>query len=154
MGYVEEIRQLVGHRPLILPGSVVMVIDNKDRVLMQRRKSTSYGKWGLPGGIMELGETLEDTAIREVKEEAGLEIGELTLLDLYSGPNNFMEASNGDQFYVVTAAYWTKEFKGEVKIDRNESLDMKFIELDNLPDEIVKSHRRFIEKYIKENHRR
>lgn len=55
---------------------------------------------------MELGESMEDTARREVFEETGLCLGELKLIDIFSGSDNFVTAQNGDEFYCVTAAYY------------------------------------------------
>ncbi|WP_347342956.1 NUDIX domain-containing protein [Lysinibacillus pakistanensis] len=63
------LRQYVGHQPIILPGSAVIILNNANEVLLQKRYE---GGWGLPGGLMELGESLEDTAKREVFEETGL----------------------------------------------------------------------------------
>ncbi len=54
MGYIEDIRKLVGHRPLILVGAVVVMVDEHGRILLQQRKFPK-GSWGLPGGLMELG---------------------------------------------------------------------------------------------------
>ncbi len=71
MGYVEELRKIVGHRPLILVGAVVLVINENGYVLLQQR-TEPYGKWGLPGGLMELSESPEETAYREVYEETGI----------------------------------------------------------------------------------
>jgi 8-oxo-dGTP pyrophosphatase MutT (NUDIX family) len=85
MNYVRDLRKLVGHTPLILPGSVVLILNNQNELLF----ATSNGWLGLPGGLMELGESLEDTARREVKEETGLDIGDLKLLGVFSGKNTF-----------------------------------------------------------------
>lgn len=148
MNYVEEIRQIVGHRPLILAGSVIVVIDDRDRILLQKRKSTSYGMWGLPGGLMELGESTEDTARREVYEETGLIVGKLNLIDIFSGADNYLKIPNGDECYFVTAAYYTREVKGEIQMDERESLDLNFVPIDNLPDNIVKSHKKIIDRFI------
>lgn len=75
--YIMDLRKVVGARPLIVPGSVVFVYDHEGRVLLHRRGDN--GCWGFPGGVMELGESFEDTARREVFEETGLLVGELTL---------------------------------------------------------------------------
>jgi 8-oxo-dGTP pyrophosphatase MutT (NUDIX family) len=148
MNYVEELREIVGHRPLILAGSVTVVMDDYNRILLQKRKSTSYGMWGLPGGLMELGESTEETARREVYEETGLIIGKLNLIDVFSGADNFLKVPNGDECYFVTVAYYTREVKGEIKIDERESLDLSFVSIADLPDNIVKSHKKIIERFI------
>ena len=68
MGYIEDLRKLVGHRRLILCGSSVVIRNEKGELLLQERRHPS-GRWAFPGGLMELGESTEDTARREVREE-------------------------------------------------------------------------------------
>lgn len=148
MSYVEDLRKIVGHRPLILVGAVTIIINNKKRILLQKRKATSFGMWGLPGGLMELGESTEDTARREVLEETGLTIGNLNLIDVFSGPGNFLKVQNGDEFYSVTVAYYTNEVNGNLVIDESESLGFSFFDINQLPDNIVKSHRKMINKFL------
>lgn len=130
MGYIEELRSLVGNKPLILVGAAAVVIDNLGRVLLQKK---SQKVWGLPGGFMELGESLEDTARREVFEETGIRIGRLSLLRIFSGPDHFQTLWNGDQFYSVTAVYLSKDIEGEIKADGVESLEVGFFPLNELP---------------------
>ncbi|WP_248929692.1 NUDIX hydrolase [Paenibacillus hamazuiensis] len=147
MGYIEELREIVGHRPLIFVGSVVIIKDSQGRILMQQRRHP-YGTWGLPGGLMELGESTEDTARREVLEETGLSIGELHLIDVFSGKDNFVVAENGDEFYAVVIAYWTDDVRGKLINDEKESLGCAFMQVNKLPDTVVKSHKRIIERYL------
>lgn len=147
MGYVSELRKLVGHRPLILPGSVVLIFNEDSEVLLQHRID---GGWGLPGGIMEMGESLEETARREVKEETGLILGELKLAGVFSGPEYFLRVANGDELYSVTAVYFTNDIQGEIKMDESESVELQFFSLDQLPAGLTESYLRFIKHYIKE----
>lgn len=148
MNYVEYIRQYVGHKPVILVGAVVIIVNEEEEVLLQQRKSTSYGSWGLPGGLMELKESTEETARREVMEETGLKVSALKLEEVMSGEDCHLKVSNGDEFYSVTIVYSTNDYEGEINVDEDESLDIRFHKLSDLPEEMVGSHRRMIVNYI------
>lgn len=148
MGYVEDLRKIVGHRPLILTGSVVIVLNKQNNVLLQQRKYP-YGVWGLPGGLMELGESTEECARREVWEETGLTIGDLELISVSSGKNHYVKAQNGDEFYVVTIVYMTKDIvQGNPQVHDDESLQIKYFPLHQLPNNMVGSHRKAIHNYL------
>ncbi|WP_077603536.1 NUDIX hydrolase [Oceanobacillus sojae] len=145
MDYVKELRKLVGTRPLILPGSVVIMLNNDNQILLQHRHD---GGWGVPGGLMELGESLEDTARREVKEEIGLTIGALKLLDVFSGPDYYFKVSNGDELYSVTAVYLTNDIQGEMNIDKHESIDFRYFHTDDLPDTLTFEAKNYMKPYL------
>lgn len=147
MGYVEELRAVVGHRPLIFVGAVVVIVDEEGRLLLEERKFPK-DVWGLPGGLMELGESTEDTAKREVMEETGLTVDELNLINVYSGPQHFVVAENGDEFYVVTIAYYSNKYQGELIVDQKESLSFQFFSPTELPDKMVGSHRVVIDEFL------
>lgn len=148
MGYVEEdLRAIVGQRPLIFVGAVTIIVDDMEQILLQRRRHP-YGVWGLPGSLMELGESVEDTARREVLEETGLTIEALELIGVLLGRENFVQVPNGDQFYVVTIAYTTRQFRGTLKVNDGESLGLEFINLSTFQGEIVKSHRKILDMYL------
>lgn len=150
MDYVRDLRKLVGTRPLILPGAVVLIINEQDEVLLQHRTD---GNWGLPGGLMELAESLEETAAREVEEETGLKVGKLTLVGVFSGPEYYMKVANGDELYAVTAVYSTHEYSGNMEANPDESQDLRFYAFDNLPRGLTKSYRGFVEAYLEQqNH--
>ncbi len=146
MGYVEELRKLVGNRPLILFGAVVLLLDEKEHVLLQQR-TEPRGRWGLPGGLMELGESPEDTARREVFEETGIQVQQLQLLNVYSGPNYFVKLANGDEFQTVTAAYYTHAYEGELTVNQSEAYALQFFAIHELPEDMVGSHKRMVEAY-------
>ncbi|WP_281974286.1 NUDIX hydrolase [Halobacillus litoralis] len=146
MGYVEDLRAIVGHRPLIFVGAVVIISDEEGKVLLQQRTSP-YGAWGLPGGLMELGESTEEVAEREVYEETGLKVENLQLMNVYSGENQFIKAANGDEFYVVTTVYYTKEFHGDYQMGPDESLQFQFIHPDYFPEQMIRSHREMLKEF-------
>lgn len=85
MDYINYLRNMVGHEKVIMVSAGVIVFDRENRILLQKR--TDNGYWGHPGGFMELGETIQDTARREVFEETGLELGKLEFFDIHSGLN-------------------------------------------------------------------
>ncbi|NBD25522.1 NUDIX hydrolase [Paenibacillus glycinis] len=145
MEYYKFLRQYVGNCPLILPGASVIIINAMGHILLQRRTS---GYWGLPGGLMELGESLQDTARREVKEETGLDIKAITLLDVFSGTEYFRRMENGDEVYAVTAVYFTSEFEGELSSDNNESVDLRYFPLNGLPVNIGTAYAHFLDSFI------
>lgn len=79
---------------------------------------------------------MEQTARREVREETGLQVGEMALLGVFSGPELFNEYPNGDQVYNVTAAHTTRDVRGECQVDDKEGVEVRFFPLRNLPEEI------------------
>lgn len=72
MSYINDLRKYVGHNPILTAGVGLLVFNSEDKILMQLR--TDYNLWGFPGGSMELGESFEDVAIRELKEELNLNL--------------------------------------------------------------------------------
>ncbi|MEH7305831.1 NUDIX hydrolase [Neobacillus drentensis] len=132
MGYMEDLRKIIGNQPLILVGAVVAVIDEKGKILLQKRPE---GVWGLPGGLLELGESVEEAGRREVFEETGVEIGQLQLVEVFSGRQYFRKLPNGDEFYPVTIAYLSKDIKNRtIQIDRKETIDAGFFPIHELPE--------------------
>ncbi|GIM27639.1 DNA mismatch repair protein MutT [Clostridium polyendosporum] len=146
MNYVKYIRDRVGNDVINLIGVNVLIINENNQILLQKRGTFPY-KWGLVGGITELGESLEETAIREAKEETGLDIKELNLLGTTSGEKCYIDFPNGDKAYFITVGYFTKSFSGELKIDNLETKELKFFSYEELPDNIPNSHRIMLDKY-------
>ncbi|AUD25703.1 NUDIX hydrolase [Bacillus cereus group sp. BC251] len=145
MGYIEELRKVVGSRPLNLAGVAVAVFNEQGQILLQQRRN---GIWGVPGGFVELGESTEEAGRREVFEETGVEIGTLQLISIFSGKEFFVKLPNGDEFYPITIAYLCKDIKGGLlKADGIESLSVQFFDFDKLPENISP----FIKKLIEQN---
>lgn len=151
MGYIMELRELVGKRPLIMTSAGVLVLDEKDRLLLAHR--TDNEMWGLPGGSMEPGETLEETAKRELFEEAGLVGNNMKLLDLFSGEDLYYMYPNGDEVYIVAAIYICRDYSGTLKADGEEMRELQFFDCENLPPHINPADRPVINRlrtYLKE----
>lgn len=132
MGYIEELRGVVGHRTLLLTGVGVGVFNEEGEILLQKNFDD---KWGIPGGFMELGESAEEAGRREVLEETGIQIGKLELLTVVSGKQTFKVLKNHDEYYSVTIVYVSKEIVGgTLKADGIETTDAKFFGIDKLPE--------------------
>lgn len=131
MGYISGMRKYIGHNPLISAGATVAVIKDK-RILLNLRSDTK--NWGIPGGSLEIGETLIETAQRELKEETNLDCDNFTLLNVFSGNDFCFKYPNGDELYSVIALYSANDFKGNLKITDDESLELSFFSKSELPN--------------------
>lgn len=129
MSYIKDIRKFIGHAPMISTGATVVVL-KKNKILLNLRSDTNT--WGIPGGAMELGETLEETAARELKEETDLEAESFTLLNVFSGKDLYFKYPNGDELYSVVALYLANNATGTLKITDDESFELKYFAKDEL----------------------
>ncbi|WP_232695821.1 NUDIX hydrolase [Brevibacillus daliensis] len=131
--YVKEMRSLIGQKPLLLCGSSVIILDLAGKVLLLQRQDNHC--WCFPGGSMDLGESLEETAKREVLEETGVTITTMEMFGVFSGEELHYTYPHGDEVYNVDVTFISTEYEGQVQIDE-ESLDFDFFSLDNLPTPI------------------
>jgi mutator protein MutT len=131
MNYVQELRAIVGHRTLLVPAAGVLIRNDQGDVLLQRRGDN--GLWGIPGGSLELGETIEEAARREVHEETGLIVGNLILFGVFSGSDLFYVYPNGDQVAIVSIVYQATEVSGTLQLDGDESRDLRYFSIAELP---------------------
>ena len=147
MDYIRQLRTMIGQRPIIAPGASVIIRTRTGEILLVERADN--GDWGLPGGLMELGESFEDTARREVAEEVGVDLGDLRLLDVFSGPEFFFRYPNGDEIFSVTAVYLARLPDGaDVVVDRAELRSAAFFRPDSLPADLLQPERPVLARYL------
>lgn len=146
MGYIMELRKLVGNRPLIMVGACVILLNNEKEILLQLRNDNKC--WGLAGGSIELGETLEQVAKRELFEETGMVAKRLELFHVYSGEEFYYKYPNGDEVYNVVSVYICSEFEGELRRGENEVQALNFFKLDALPQNINPPDVPILNEYI------
>ncbi len=146
MSYIMDLRKIVGSRPLIMAGASVLVINERNQILLQRRRDNGY--WGYPGGSNELFEDMEDTARREVLEETGILCGPLEFFALKSGESRHYFYPNGDEISGVEAVYVCREFTGELKAQESEVTELGFFDYYNLPQNISPINIDVIDEYF------
>lgn len=146
MGYINDIRKIVGHEPIIGVGATVLIFNDKNELLLNLRSDT--GDWGIPGGLKELNETIEECAIREIKEETNLEVEDLKLLVVLSGKDYYFKYPNEDELDCVIVLYESRNYKGELKINDDESTKLEFFSLDNMP-KLESRAQRIVEKIVR-----
>ena len=117
------------------------LIIRDEKILLIKRAAENYtGYWALIGGYLEWDESLEDCVKREVKEEVGLDVTNVKLLNVYSDPER-------SPVQDISAAYVVEAF-GEPKAGDDAS-DFQWCPLDNLPEEMAFDHKKIISEYLK-----
>lgn len=143
MGYIEELRELVGNQPLILVRPSVAVVNKFGQILLVKYQD---GSWGIPGGLMELGESVEECLRREVTEELNINLGMLHLFGVFSGKELYTKLRNGHEYYNVIVGYICTDYKGDIRPDGEEVLEAKYYNLNEVPE----STQPYIQEKLKE----
>ena len=146
MGYIMDLRKIVGSSPLIMAGACVIVLNKDKRILLQLRKDNNC--WGLAGGSLEMGESLEQVAKRELFEETGLVANKLELFNVYSGEKFYYKYPHGDEVYNVVTAYICNDFEGVLKKEESEVQELYFFHFNEIPSNISPPDLPIIQEYI------
>ncbi|MFI7210546.1 NUDIX hydrolase [Micromonospora maritima] len=120
------------------PNSIVVAVtvfvqDEQGRVLLIQR--TDNGLWALPGGAQDFGEYISGTALRETREETGVEIEVTGIVGIYSNPNHVVEYSNGEVRQQFSICFRGRYLAGKPTTS-DESSSVRWVrpkELDDLP---------------------
>ena len=146
MDYLKKLREKTDHMPLVLPHSVVIFFNKENKVLLEERADDGY--FDFPGGGIDLKESAEDAAKRELFEETGLIADELTLFKVYSGEITHYVYFNGDEIYGVDLIYICKKYHGELKKQIEEVKDLKFYDLKDMPEKMSKRNKQIIKDLL------
>jgi len=134
--YPEMFSQPIGPCTIVRLGVGVVVRDERGWVLLEQR--SDCGWWGLPGGRLEVGESVTQTAVREVSEETGLDVDIIRLIGIYSEPQErivtYPDTKDGVQLIDVVVE--GRLLSGTLTCS-HESFDVRFFSPHALPAELI-----------------
>lgn len=110
----------------IHPAAAIALFNSGGNILLLRRKDND--KWTMPGGTLEFGESMTDCAIREVREETGLQIRITGLIGTYTDPHILIAYSDGEVRQEFTLVYAAEIESGDLRID-DESKEAAWVPL-------------------------
>jgi 8-oxo-dGTP pyrophosphatase MutT (NUDIX family) len=146
--YMWLLRRRVGHRLVVMPSAQVLLIDELDRVYLQRRRD--LGTWEMPSGTCEPDSSFAETAVKEVAEETGLglEAADLVAFASLSDPAvQTITYPNGDRTQCFSVCFTARTWTGSVEIEPAEVLEASFFDRDRLPSPLHPSTRVALELY-------
>jgi 8-oxo-dGTP diphosphatase len=128
--------------PLLTVDTVV--IKNSNVVLIKRKNQPYSGSWALPGGFVEYGETVEAAAIRETKEETGLNVKLLGIVGVYSNPDR------DPRGHIISVCFLGQETGGNLVSDTDAS-DARYFDFKKILDmDLAFDHHKILEDAFKQ----
>ncbi len=123
----------------VRPSASAVIFDRRGRLLLQQR--SDGGQWGLPGGSVEIGESVADAVVREVREETGLVVTPKRLVGVYSDPEwQIVRYPDGNAWHYVNVCFECTVRGGELTTC-DETLDLGYFPLARLPRTLLPNHR-------------
>ena len=145
--YLKKLREKTGHMPLVLPHSVVVLFNEDGKVLFEKRSDDGF--YDFPGGGIDLKETGEEAAKRELFEETGLIADELELFNVYSGEVTHYVYFNGDEIYGVDLVYLCHKWHGDLKPQKEEVSELVFLDINDVPEKVSVRNKAIINDLLK-----
>jgi ADP-ribose pyrophosphatase YjhB (NUDIX family) len=127
--------------------SVTAIVPNEHGAILMVHK-TDNDLWALPGGGMDVGESMADAVVREVKEETGIDVEVTGIVGIYSNPNHVMAYDDGEVRQQCSICFTTRMLGGQLGTS-SETSEVRFVApeaLDSL--EIHPSMRMRIDRYL------
>ncbi|MBS7608927.1 MAG: NUDIX hydrolase [Candidatus Bathyarchaeia archaeon] len=136
------VKRLYPSQPVVGVGAII-VCDGK--ILLEKRKGEpGKGKWSVPGGLVELGETVEEAVIREVKEETGLDVAEPELIDVVD--NIVRDENGGIKWHFVILDFFVKVRGGELRA-ADDAEEIRWVPLSEAEKyDLTKTFRSFLQR--------
>ncbi|MFB7655229.1 MULTISPECIES: NUDIX domain-containing protein [unclassified Streptomyces] len=117
----------------LVPAASAVVTDDAGRILLQRR--VDNGMWALPGGAMNIGESLPECAVRETREETGLDVAVVGIVGTYSNPRHVFAYDDGEVRQEFSICFLARPVGGQLAVS-SESTEVRWFDpsaVDDLP---------------------
>lgn len=108
----------------LVPSASAIVLNDRGELLLVHRSDNDL--WSIPGGTMEVGESIADTVVREVKEETGLDVQPRTITGIYSNPSHVVAYPDGEVRQQFSVCFLCQLLGGELRTS-DESLEVRFV---------------------------
>lgn len=149
--YIPYIRKKVGHDRILSVGLTALIENEKGEILFEIRSDN--GQYCLPGGSIDLDETVLEGLFREVKEETGIELKEATLFSIFSGNKNSLLYPNGDRTDYVSLNFYSKINSQEANVCSldGESTSLLWLKKEDVPpvDKLLLGQDKILEHFEK-----
>jgi len=128
----------IGADARLVPAATAIMFDETgEKVLLTQRSDN--GRWCLPGGAMDPGESAEEACEREAMEETGLEVRVTRLVGIYTSPDVIFEYADGDRCQAVAMTFEAKVIGGELSLSE-ETTDYGYFQVDSLNNVDLMEH--------------
>jgi 8-oxo-dGTP pyrophosphatase MutT (NUDIX family) len=146
--YLGKLRKIVGSQLVLMPGARIVMTDRAGRILLELRRD--FRAWGLLGGHQEVGDSIGETAIREVFEESGFKISKTQVFGIASDPKHeTVRFPNGDRTQSVAVLFHARKPRGKAKFDAHEATDMRWFAPGALPTNVLPNSERTIKAFLR-----
>jgi 8-oxo-dGTP diphosphatase len=136
------LKRLYPYQPVVGVGAIML---NEDKILLEKRKNEpGKGKWSIPGGLVDLGESPEQAVIREVKEETCLEVDAPCLVDVVSDVS--LDEYGKIKYHFVIIDYLVTVKRGELKA-ASDADALKWVPFNEVEEyDLTRSFRAFFQR--------
>ena len=137
----------VARRARLRPGASAIIFDSaRQQVLLTRRSDN--GRWCLPGGGMDPGESAEETCVRETLEETGLKVLATKLVGVYTSPHIMVEYSDGNRVQPISFSFEAEVIGGELSLS-DETTEYGYFSVNELDTvDLLEHHRQRIDDAV------
>jgi ADP-ribose pyrophosphatase YjhB (NUDIX family) len=132
MDYWQSIRQAVGKEPVIIPSAAGAII-HEGKILLVRHGALK--KWQIPGGLQEIGESIQQTVHREIKEELSLDLVAGPLIAVYSHPKWMIEFPDESKLQQLIFFFLMEGKISSINIQTSEIASYRFFAPDEIPED-------------------